>query len=73
MHDYTLQVPEIMSVVQEQFSVGLQNPYFSCQTMDDHDLPIIARGHTFPVDQSCLSHTYGPVSQSTCSVAKKVK
>lgn len=36
-----------MSVVQEQFSVELQNPYLSIQTMEGCDLPIVAHGHTF--------------------------
>ena len=47
MHDYTLQVPEIMSVVQEQFSVGLPNPYLLIQTMEGCEIPVVAHGHTF--------------------------
>ena len=64
MHDCTLQVPEIMSVVLEQFSVG--------QTMEGRDLPIIARGRTFP-KTNYAHHIRCPVSQFTCSVPKKVK
>lgn len=58
MHDYTLQVPEIMSVVQEQFSVGLQNPYLSDQSMEGCDVPnYYCLWSHFPLDQSCSSHT----------------
>ena len=54
------------------FSVGLQNPYLSGQTMEGRDLSIIACGRTFPYTNHA-HHIRCPASQSTCSVANNVK